>query len=82
MRSWLSPWRMRTAGWLLLAAVSLASCKTTPTIEPYACEPFPTTQAQIEEYEWLRSTGQAPLIRAWIREADRVCRANNALREP
>ena len=82
MRSWPSPWRMRTAGLLVLAAVCTASCKTTPTIEPYACEPFPSTYAQLEEYEWLKATGQAPKIRAWIREADRVCRANNALRGP
>ena len=67
---------------LLLAAVCIASCRTTPTIEPYPCDPFHSDAVRLEEYQQLMDEGRAPLIRAWIREADRVCRANNALRDP
>jgi hypothetical protein len=35
---------------------------------------------RLEEYQRLMDTGQAPAVRAWIREADRICRANNVLR--
>jgi len=66
---------------LLALASVCAGCKTIPSLEPYAGEPFFASEQRLDEYEELMREGRAPTIRAWIREADRVIRANNALRE-
>jgi hypothetical protein len=86
MRSWLSPWPMRRSGLLLLVGVSLGCGGMHPSLEPYAGEPFFTSEARLEEYEALACIDQpvgckpqAPKTRAWIREADRVIRSNNVL---
>jgi len=78
------------SGLLLLASVCVG-CKTTPSLEPYYGEPVFTSEARLNEYELLKQRDQerakqelepeTQKLRAWIREADRVIRANNALRE-
>lgn len=45
--------------------------------EPYRCPPL--TSELLNEYELLYQTNQVPGLRAWIREAERACRANEAL---
>ena len=74
MRSWLSLLRVSLIG------LSVSACCTTPMIEPYRGEPFFASEDRLDEYEALMIAEQAPAIRAWVREADRVLRANNALR--
>lgn len=44
---------------------------------PYRCPPL--TAVLRDEYKQLVDTGNAPALRAWIRETDKVCRANAAL---
>lgn len=77
---------MKTTG-LIVSVIFISGCKTTPTIEPYEGVPFFESMDRLEEYEALACKGkpdtcvpQAPKIRAWIREADRTIRSNNALR--
>jgi len=48
---------------------------------PYEGPPFFASAERLSEYEALAADKRASKIRAWIREADRVIRANNALRD-
>jgi hypothetical protein len=68
---------MSLLGWML----SGTGCAT-PVIatEPYYCEPFYLADERIDQYALLYRENLAPAVRAWVREADRTCRANNALR--
>lgn len=84
MRSWLSLLLMSVTGLMLSVR-----CMSRPIVEPYAGEAFFVSLERLEEYEALACLGahdyegckpQAPKVRAWIREADRVIRSNNALR--
>lgn len=88
-RSWAKVWLTSLSG--CVASVVLLGCVSRPSLEPYYGEPFFVDPGRLDEYEALACLGpatpvgcepQAPKIRAWIREADRVLRANNTLREP
>ncbi len=67
---------------LLMSLLGLTGC-TKPIVigKPYPCEPFHIDIERIEEYVALAEAGAAPSVRAWVRETDRVCRANNELRD-
>lgn len=82
---------MRMSG-LLVCAVATSACVTVRLLEPYPAEEFAANERRIQEYVTLADdpvepdpqTGlcpTAPNLRAWVREADRVIRANNKLRE-
>jgi hypothetical protein len=63
---------------LLGAAVCVSACaKPIAIVEPTPCPPY--TLELLEEQEALAVTGAAPQLRAWVRETERVCRANEAL---
>ncbi len=83
MRSWQSLW--------LTSVLGLTACATDVVIaEPYKCSPFHANLRATQQYfaQWdvdihLAEVGLPPetdALRGWIREADRVCRANNRLR--
>jgi len=73
MKSWLPL--------LLLSLVGLSGCVTNITTgEPYPCTTFDSDVKLFDEYVELVEAGVATNIRAWIRETDRVCHANNKLR--
>lgn len=57
-----------------------SACATNSGVcEPAIGSPFGITEEQLEEYEVLMESGEdSDAIRAWIREADRTIRANNA----
>ena len=69
---------------------SMACATAVSVTEPYSCDPFHTDPQRTTEYQEMwegdlrrRENANPPLttaVRAWIRETDRVCRANNALR--
>lgn len=48
--------------------------------EPYYCEPFYVSDSRVEQYVEMYKADAYPAVRAWVREADRACEANNALR--
>lgn len=77
-RSWRNLWRTKMLGLLLLVSVWLPSCAT-PVVSnlPYQCPPL--TEAILDDYEVLQRAGLSTKLRAWVRETDRVCRANAAL---
>lgn len=63
---------------LLGAAVCVSACaKPIAIVEPTPCPPY--TFALLGEQEALAATGAAPQLRAWVREVERICRANEAL---
>ena len=65
---------------LLGCAVLMTGCAAVVVApEPYACPDL--TEEIIAEYEDLVNYDAAPGLRAWVREADRVCRANEELRD-
>ncbi len=73
MKSWLSL--------LLMSVLGSTGCvNVISTTNPFACDPFHTDADRIEQYAEMVTTDTAPAVRAWVREADRVCRANNELR--
>lgn len=61
--------------------LSISGCQTPAMIKPYEGPPFFASIERLDEYEALKDADKAPKIRAWIREADRVIRSNNALRD-
>ncbi len=66
---------------LLMSLLGSTACVTAVVIgEPYRCQPIDEAPAALAQYKELRASKTAPRLRAWVREADRVCRANNALR--
>ena len=74
-RSWKSLWLTSLVGF----AVAGSGCVTTELYltELYRCPPL--TEALLDEYELLVEADITPELRAWIRETDRVCRANAKL---
>ena len=63
---------------LLLGLVLLTSCAThVVSNPPYQCPPL--SPEVLDEYDVLKRSGLSPKLRAWVRETDRVCRANAAL---
>ncbi len=77
MRRFKSLWLMSVLG----LSVSASGCaKPVVATEPYYCEPFYVAEERIDQYALLYRENLAPAVRAWVREADRTCRANNALR--
>lgn len=53
-------------------------CATTVIApEPYSCPPI--TDRILDEYTSLMEERRADSLRAWIREADKACRANEQL---
>ena len=65
----------------------MLGCATNPSLEPYRGAPFFDSDLRLAEYAVLACIKQPPgctpraaKVRAWIREADRTIRANNALR--
>jgi hypothetical protein len=74
-------WRTLSLMSLIGFAVSASGCRTiVVATDPYYCDPFYTDDARIDQYAMLYREDLAPAVRAWVREADRVCRANNSLR--
>jgi hypothetical protein len=74
VRSYVNPWLMVLLG----VGVCVSACvKPIAVVEPTPCPPY--TLAQLEEQEALADAGAAPALRAWVRETERVCRANEAL---
>ena len=57
----------------------VTGCVTTEVYltEPYLCPPL--TEKLLDSYKELMAADLAPDLRAWIRETDRVCRANKHL---
>lgn len=74
MKSWRSLWLTSLLG-LLISTVGCTTVVMSP--RPYRCPPL--TPAQRDEYKNLVTLGEAPALRAWIRETEKVCRANAAL---
>lgn len=72
--SWQSLWLTSLLGLFVLAS-GCAGVVVSP--EPYRCPPL--TPELLAEYEQLFESNQAPGLRAWIRETERACRANEAL---
>lgn len=75
-KSWRSLWLTSLLGLLLLAS-GCATLVIAP--EPYQCPPL--TEVVLSEYEALVKTPDVPSysLRAWVREADKACRANEQL---
>lgn len=59
----------------MLLASACATVIVSP--EPFHCPPL--TEDILDEYEVLMGLDLTPELRAWVREADRACRANAAL---
>lgn len=73
-KSWPSLWLTKMLGLLLLAA----GCATTVIApEPYRCPHL--TDEILDEYEAIKIVPKTDSLRAWIREADKACRANEQL---
>jgi hypothetical protein len=73
-RSWRSLWLTSLLGSLLL----VSGCQTTVVApEPYQCPQL--LAAHLDEYEILMGLGVGHKLRAYVREADKACRANEAL---
>ena len=82
-RSWPSRWLTKLLGCVVLAS-SLGCATVTVSPEPYRCPPL--TNDILDEYQGLMTLdehlvedGDTPLsmkLRAWVREADKACRAN------
>ena len=64
---------------MLGVAVCGVSCATHAVVEvePALCPPF--TEAELDDYDRLEDSGFGPNLRAWIRDAERACRANEAI---
>lgn len=60
--------------------VAVGCVSAAAVVDPFPCERFFTDDARLDEYAALSLLGYAPATRAWIREADRTCAANQALR--
>jgi hypothetical protein len=82
--SYRNPWPIGLLG--IVASAALLGCVTSPSIEPYYGEPFFHSNKRLDEYAVLACIDQpedcipqAPYILAWIREANRIIEANNAL---
>lgn len=63
----------------LLGSTLLATGCATMVIapEPYTCPPL--TDKILDQYTLLISNPETDSLRAWIREADKACRANEQL---
>ena len=75
-KSWRSLWLTSLLGSMLLAT-GCATVVIAP--EPYSCPPV--TDKVLDQYTVLMRTVDLDTnsLRAWIREADRACRANEQL---
>jgi hypothetical protein len=74
-------WRTLSLMSLIGCALSASGCRTVVVAtDPYYCPPFYLEDERIDQYALLYRENLAPAVRAWVREADRICRANNALR--
>ena len=51
--------------------------KTIASVDPILCPPLGATEFQ--EYEHLSDESLAPALRAWIRETEKRCRANEEM---
>jgi hypothetical protein len=60
---------------LMLLASGCATMVIAP--EPYSCPPL--TDKVLDEYTLLVLNPETNSLRAWIREADKACRANEQL---
>lgn len=63
----------------LLGSMLLATGCATVVIapEPYTCPPL--TDKILDQYTLLVTNPETDSLRAWIREADKACRANEQL---
>lgn len=59
----------------MLLATGCATVVIAP--EPYSCPPL--TDKVLDEYTLLVTNPDTNSLRAWIREADKACRANEQL---
>lgn len=59
------------------ALVSGCVTKTIASVDPVLCPPFGA--AEFREYESLAVATLAPTLRAWIRETEKRCRANEEM---
>lgn len=62
----------------MLSAAGCAGRNGPVSCEPAIGIPFHDSYPRLVEYQALYRAGASPAIRAWIREADKVIRANNA----
>lgn len=78
---------MSVLGWLSLAA-ALGACAGQVSwgqraevyfIKPYECDPHGNSEERLDEYDRMMVANEYPATRAWVREADKACRANNTL---
>lgn len=81
MKSSPSRWLKRMSGCVASVLVFAACATNSIPTDPAVGEPFWASEERLDEYVELMNRGEAPSIRAWIREADRVIRANNAMHE-
>ena len=74
MKFYVSLWAAATLG----VVVCAGGCAkpTVIEVEPILCPPF--TEVELDEYDVLEDSDTLPNLRAWIREAERACRANEA----
>lgn len=59
----------------MLLATGCATVVIAP--EPYSCPPL--TDKVLDEYTLLVTNPETNSLRAWVREADKACRANEQL---
>lgn len=71
-------WRRSSAAILLFLALS-GCAATIPLVSPKCYEPFRDSAERKNEFAIMSSLDLFPYTRAWIKEADRVIRANNTL---
>lgn len=67
---------------MLLGVVALGAGCATIVVDPAPFECPPLTESLLDEYESLDTCStEVPVIalQSWVREADRACRANQAL---
>ena len=74
IRSWQNLWLTSLLGFGVLV---IGCAKIVIAPEPYQCPEL--TDAILDEYEELMGAELAEQLRAYVREADRACRANLSL---
>lgn len=66
----------------LLGLGLLVSACATVSVDPPPYQCIPLNDELLDEYERLTQDPTYAQLRAWVRETDKVCRANAALVQP
>jgi len=78
MKFWPSLWLARMSGFAALVLTCSGCATNLGSCEPAQGQPYLSSPQRAAEYIQLFEGGVAPETRAWIRETDRVIRANRA----